>query len=92
LEERENTVREERKKEMEVTTIDSVDPREFSVRLNKKKLENLPRGNTLIIETPNELVRQVTCTVTPVKTVEYRGSDYFLEIIGKCCMFTVYRR
>jgi hypothetical protein len=57
MEKRENTVREERKKEMEVTTIDSVDPREFSVRLNKKKLENLPRGNTLIIETPNELVR-----------------------------------
>ena len=49
MEERENTVREERKKEMEVTTIDSVDPREFSVRLNKKKLENLPRGNTLIV-------------------------------------------
>jgi ABC-type transporter Mla MlaB component len=78
LEERENTVREERKKEMEVTVIDSVDPSVFSVRLNTKKLGNLPRRNTLITGTPNELVRL--------------SHLYFLEIIGKCCTFTVYRR
>jgi hypothetical protein len=92
MEERENTVREMRKKDMKVTTIDSVDPLEFSVRLNKKNWKIYLVGTPFLLRHRTNSFGLVTCTVTPVKTVEYRGSDYFLVIIGKCCTFTVYRR